>query len=118
VIVGANSQVLGGFTVGDNARIGSNAVVVKDVPDGATVVGIPAREASSKSANADLSLNEPAAQAPRPCFDAYGQSADVKDPLVVKIEQVTAQARALEERLAALEARQPAAGDGQSQLHK
>jgi serine O-acetyltransferase len=43
VIVGANSQVLGGFTVGDGARIGSNAVVVKPVPPGATAVGNPAR---------------------------------------------------------------------------
>ena len=43
VIVGANSQVLGGFTVGDGARIGSNAVVLKAVPPGATAVGNPAR---------------------------------------------------------------------------
>jgi len=43
VIVGANSQVLGGFTVGDNARVGSNAVVLKPVPPGATAVGNPAR---------------------------------------------------------------------------
>ena len=43
VIVGANSQVLGGFTVGDGARIGSSAVVVKAVPAGATAVGNPAR---------------------------------------------------------------------------
>ncbi len=43
VIVGANSQVLGGFTVGDGARIGSSAVVVKPVPPGATAVGNPAR---------------------------------------------------------------------------
>ncbi len=43
VIVGANSQVLGGFTVGDDARIGSSAVVVKPVPPGATAVGNPAR---------------------------------------------------------------------------
>ena len=43
VIVGANSQVLGGFTVGDGARIGSGAVVVKPVPAGATAVGNPAR---------------------------------------------------------------------------
>ncbi len=43
VIVGANSQVLGNFTVGDGARIGSNAVVVKPVPAGATAVGNPAR---------------------------------------------------------------------------
>ncbi len=43
VIVGANSQVLGGFTVGAGARIGSGAVVVKPVPAGATAVGNPAR---------------------------------------------------------------------------
>ena len=43
VIVGANAQVLGGFTVGDGARIGSGAVVVKPVPPGATAVGNPAR---------------------------------------------------------------------------
>lgn len=43
VIVGASSQVLGGFSVGDGARIGSGAVVVKPVPAGATAVGNPAR---------------------------------------------------------------------------
>ncbi len=43
VIVGANSQVLGGFTVGDGARVGSSAVVLKAVPPGATAVGNPAR---------------------------------------------------------------------------
>ena len=43
VIVGATSQELGGFTVGDGARIGSNAVVLRAVPPGATAVGNPAR---------------------------------------------------------------------------
>ncbi len=43
VVVGAGAQVLGGFTVGDGARIGSNAVVTKPVPAGATAVGNPAR---------------------------------------------------------------------------
>ena len=43
VIVGANAQVLGGFTVGDGARVGSSAVVLKPVPPGATAVGNPAR---------------------------------------------------------------------------
>ncbi|WP_310462373.1 serine O-acetyltransferase [Sphaerotilus sp.] len=43
VIVGANAQVLGGFTVGDGARVGSSAVVMKPVPPGATAVGNPAR---------------------------------------------------------------------------
>jgi serine O-acetyltransferase len=43
VIVGANAQVLGGFTVGEGARVGSGAVVTKPVPPGATAVGNPAR---------------------------------------------------------------------------
>jgi serine O-acetyltransferase len=43
VVVSAGAKVLGGFTVGDGARIGSNAVVIKPVPAGATAVGIPAR---------------------------------------------------------------------------
>jgi len=43
VVVGAGAQVLGGFVVGDGARIGSNAVVVKPVPAHATAVGNPAR---------------------------------------------------------------------------
>jgi serine O-acetyltransferase len=43
VVVSAGAKVLGGFTVGAGARIGSNAVVLKEVPAGATAVGIPAR---------------------------------------------------------------------------
>ena len=43
VVVGASSQILGGFTVGDGAKIGSSAVVTKPVPAGATAVGNPAR---------------------------------------------------------------------------
>ena len=41
VLVGAGAQILGPFTVGDNARIGGNAVVLKEVPPNATVVGVP-----------------------------------------------------------------------------
>jgi serine O-acetyltransferase len=43
VVVSAGAKVLGGFLVGDNAKIGSNAVVIKPVPAGTTAVGIPAR---------------------------------------------------------------------------
>lgn len=44
VFVGAGAKILGPVRIGNHVRIGANAVVVKDVPDGATVVGIPARE--------------------------------------------------------------------------
>jgi serine O-acetyltransferase len=53
VVVGAGAQVLGGFTVGDGARIGSNAVVVKPVPAGATAVGNPARLIEAKRSTED-----------------------------------------------------------------
>ena len=43
IFIGAGAKVLGGIRIGNNVRIGANAVVVHDVPDGATVVGIPAR---------------------------------------------------------------------------
>jgi serine O-acetyltransferase len=66
VIVGANSQVLGGFTVGDGARIGSGAVVVKPVPPGATAVGNPARVLQ---ADADAAREAVAAKMG---FSAYG----------------------------------------------
>ena len=66
VIVGANSQVLGGFTVGDGARVGSNAVVLKAVPPGATAVGNPARILHA------VSDAEREAAAAKMGFSAYG----------------------------------------------
>ena len=45
VIIGSGAQVLGPITIGDRARIGANAVVTRDVPEGATMTGIPARQA-------------------------------------------------------------------------
>ena len=68
VIVGANSQVLGGFTVGDGARVGSNAVVLREVPPGATAVGNPARVL-----HADVEARREDAAA-KMGFSAYGVS--------------------------------------------
>jgi serine O-acetyltransferase len=72
VVVGAGAKILGPFTVGENAKIGSNSVVVKAVPAGATVVGIPARIVEHASAGGE---------AARMAFDAYAVSADLDDPL-------------------------------------
>ena len=47
VILGSSSQVLGPITVGNNARIGANTVILKDVPDNATMVGNPAKNIST-----------------------------------------------------------------------
>ena len=67
VVVSAGAKVLGGFVVGDGAKIGSNAVVIKPVPAGATAVGIPARIIPSK-AGESADVAEPQKRA----FSAYG----------------------------------------------
>lgn len=74
VVVSAGAKVLGGFVVGDGAKIGSNAVVIKPVPAGATAVGIPARIIPSKSGeSADVTPGDPK-------FTAYGITQE-DDPL-------------------------------------
>ena len=75
VVVSAGAKVLGGFEVGDGAKIGSNAVVIKPVPAGATAVGIPARIIQSKK---DESPD--VAEETKPKFQAYGITQD-DDPL-------------------------------------
>jgi len=75
VVVGAGAKILGPITIGRDARVGSNAVVVKDVPDGATAVGIPARILDAESKARDD-------QARKMGFSAYAISADMNDPMV------------------------------------
>ena len=53
VFIGAGAKVLGAVTIGHRARIGANAVVMCDVPDGATVVGVPAGSPRPATMNAD-----------------------------------------------------------------
>ena len=79
VVVGAGAKILGPITIGVNARIGSNAVVVKDVPNDATAVGIPARIIDSA---AEKLHNQ---QAEKLGFSAYAISADMNDPVVKAI---------------------------------
>ena len=82
VIIGAGAKVLGPITLGANARIGSNAVVVKDVPDDATVVGIPGRVIVRESrAEEKLKKAQREAMARKIGFDAYGGSQDMPDPV-------------------------------------
>jgi serine O-acetyltransferase len=72
VVVGAGAKILGPFTVGEGAKVGSNSVVVKAVPPGATVVGIPARIVEAAPGQGE---------AARMAFDAYAVGADLDDPL-------------------------------------
>ena len=79
VVVGAGAKILVPITIGRGAKIGSNAVVVKDVPECATAVGIPARilDDETKSAREE--------SAAKMGFSAYGIGADANDPVVKAI---------------------------------
>jgi serine O-acetyltransferase len=90
VIVGAGAKILGPLTVGAGARVGSNAVVVKPVPAGATVVGIPAREAARQPAK----VHE---------FCAYGSTGDLPDPIARALDNVSTEITALRRRVHELE---------------
>ena len=93
VVVGAGAQVLGPITVGRDARIGANAVVLKDVPPGATMVGIPARAAGPTAAKTEASS-----------FDAYGTpSPDIADPTTRAVDKLLAEVRTLRDRVEELE---------------
>jgi serine O-acetyltransferase len=89
VVVGAGAKVLGGFTVGDGAHIGSNAVVVKAVPAGATVVGIPGRIVED--------VGKEKSQ-----FAAYGVVPNQEDPYAKTLQSLVEHAQELEQTLSAL----------------
>ncbi|MDR2244547.1 MAG: serine O-acetyltransferase [Burkholderiales bacterium] len=98
VVVGAGAKILGPILIGDGARIGSNAVVVREVPPGATAVGIPARilakdEDEKKEAEQDT-------QAGKKDFSAYAVSRDMNDPIVLALHQLFDHVAKTEERLA------------------
>ena len=57
VVIGSGAKVLGNITIGDNSYIGSNAVVIKDVPANSTVVGVPGRITKQEGKKIDLSLD-------------------------------------------------------------
>ncbi|HWA36444.1 MAG TPA: serine O-acetyltransferase [Burkholderiales bacterium] len=91
VIVAAGAKVLGGFTVGDGARIGANAVVLKEVPAGATVVGIPGRIVKGDGAERDAR------------FAAYAVGTELEDPHAKAIQALVEYTQELEQRLARME---------------
>ncbi len=93
VIIGAGAQLLGCIYVGDNARIGSNAVVVKDVNAGDKMVGVPAHPVKAVPAT------------PQPAhFDAYGTPQNSDDPMEKMIEQLQQEMAVMKKRLGELEA--------------
>ena len=99
VVIGAGAKVLGPITVGDNARIGSNSVVVKDVPCGATMVGIPAHQVTPSQRDARARLDDLAA---RMGFDPYGTPQDLPDPVARAINHILDHIQATDGRLDAI----------------
>ncbi|GFM60973.1 serine O-acetyltransferase [Pseudomonas capsici] len=96
VVVGAGAKVLGPFTVGAGAKIGSNAVVTKAVPAGATAVGIPGRIIVKSDDETEARRK---AMAEKLGFDAYGVSADMPDPVARAIGQLLDHLQAVDARL-------------------
>lgn len=93
VIVGSGAQILGPITVASRARVGANAVVTKDVPEGAVMVGIPAR--STLIDSRDFARE----------FVPYGTScSDMFDPATQKLEILQCQFEVLQKQLEALQA--------------
>jgi serine O-acetyltransferase len=91
VVVSAGAKVLGGFTVGDGAKIGSNAVVLKEVPAGATVVGVPGRI-----------IEESAKGKEKANFAAYGVVPNQEDPYAKTLQSLVDHAQELEQTVSEL----------------
>lgn len=96
VVVSAGAKVLGGFTIGDFARIGSNAVVLKEVPPNATAVGIPARIVRSE-------LPMHASDAAKERFSAYGITPEADDPVSLALKSLIDITLELENKVKSLE---------------
>lgn len=100
VVIGAGAKVLGPLTVGYQARIGSNAVVVRDVPAKATMVGIPARVAKSGVDKETSERREKMAKAYG--FDAYAIAADNPDPVATAIGRMLDHVGVLDQKVSDL----------------
>ena len=98
VVVGAGAKVLGPITLGNGSRVGSNAVVVKDVPENASVVGVPGRIVMSSSAT-DSTRDKRKAFAKKIGFDAYGTRDDMPDPVANAIDCMLDHIHAMDQQM-------------------
>jgi serine O-acetyltransferase len=86
VVVGAGAKILGPIEIGDGAKIGSNAVVVKPVPAGATAIGIPARIVESHETQGR--------------FAAYAVARDANDPISHALHELISHSVEADQRIA------------------
>lgn len=96
VVIGAGAKVLGPIRIHEGARVGSNAVVVKDVPSGATAVGVPGRIVAARH---DEQTQKREAIARKMGFDAYGTTRDMPDPVAHAVNSMLDHIHAMDERL-------------------
>ncbi len=100
VVVGAGAKVLGPIVIGDGVRIGSNAVVLKDVPSEATVVGVPGVVVARTVEDVDpAKAKARAAIAEKMGFDAYGTTRDMPDPVAHAINSMLDHIHAMDQRM-------------------
>jgi len=85
VVVGAGAKVLGPIEIADGARVGSNAVVVRNVPENATVIGVPGHLVGL---HAEPPSAEREAIAKKIGFEAYGATKDMPDPVAHAINRM------------------------------
>lgn len=90
IVVGAGAKILGPIAIGSGSRIGSNAVVIRDVPEGSVVVGVPGR------------VVDPGKGSGRG-FDPYGQKDRMPDPVARAVDALTEHIESVERRLDALD---------------
>ncbi len=96
VVVGAGAKILGPITLGEGSRVGSNAVVLKDVPAGATVVGIPGRVIGPRKKPLEGKRQK---LAEKMGFDAYGTSQDMPDPVANAFHGLIEHIHLMDERM-------------------
>jgi serine O-acetyltransferase len=96
VVVGAGAKILGPLLIGDGARIGSNSVVLKDVPPEATVVGIPGRVVMQPH---DETIQKREEISSKLSFDAYGATRDMPDPVANAINSMLDHIHILDKRV-------------------
>ena len=116
VVIGAGAQVLGPITISKGGKVGSNSVVVKDLPENATAVGIPARIVNTKNRNGNSLLDTDSGEksnenvgkesrnkaAKKFGFDAYAVSADSPDPVAKAIGRLLDHMHLMDDRVSAL----------------